>query len=256
MSPVAPAPPRTAPPAGWLPGGPPPPGGVPLFLLPPAGGSTALYRSAAWRALPDPVAACPVEPPGHGLRMAEGEPLHDLDALVALLDDRLRPPDGAPWAVLGHSLGALTAAAWALRAQRAGHPPVAVYLSAATPPWLRTDARDLAAADDAALWARLAALGGVPPRVAASPTARRLLTGVMRADVTAAAGWRPDLTTRLTCPVVAVAAAGDPAVDPATRHGWDRLTTGPFTPLALPGGHFYRAGLEDLAPVVASTWPG
>ena len=224
-----------------------------LFLLPPAGASAGVFRTwpdelrahTAAMAL-DPVA---VELPGRGARFAE-KPVTSLPALVDGLFREHTPAPGVPWAVVGHSLGALLGAAWAARAAADGRAPQLLVLSASAPPWLYSTAADLAGSDEE-LWQRVDALGGLPAAVRENPLARRMVGRVLQADVTAAARYRPAGPEPVGCPVVAVRGAEDPLVDASLVAGWSALTDRGFEEVELPGGHFYRSGLDDLIPVVA-----
>lgn len=233
--------------AAWLPDG----AGtdaLPLFLLPAAGGSAAMYEP--WLdAFPPQVAACPVELPGRGRRLT-AMAVEDLVTLVNRLDAACRPRGGQPWAVLGHSMGALVASVWAAAAYRAGHPPLVVYVSGAAPPWVLSTAREPAALDDERLWAYMVGLGGVPEPMRSSPLARRLLIRAMRADVTAADSWRPSGPVPTGCPIVAVAGEEDPVFPPVLVHQWRTASAAGFSARILPGAHFYRSGLTDLLPTV------
>jgi surfactin synthase thioesterase subunit len=221
--------------------------GIPLFLLPPAGGSAALF--ASWpAAAPAPVVPCPVELPGRGRRLTE-PPSHDLVALVAAMDAACAPRDGRPWAVFGHSMGALLAAAWAARACRAGRGPTVLYLSAAAPPWLLSVAEPLATLEEHELWRHMADLGGVPAQVR-TPAGARLFAPVMRADVLAAAGYRPPGPEPAGCPVVVLAGTDDPVFPAELSPAWREVSDGGFRLFRVPGGHFYRTGLDDLIPLV------
>jgi surfactin synthase thioesterase subunit len=220
---------------------------VSLFLLPPAGGSAAGFRG--WRkAFPPGISAVPVELPGRG-RLLARQPVTDLAALVTELDARYRPADGR-WAVLGHSMGGLTAAAWAERASEAGRPAVVLYLSAVAPPWLNRAATILADLGDDDLWHELTTLGGIPRSVVSEPAARRLLLRLLRADIVAAASWQPAGPVRAGCPVVAVCGRDEHGFSRAQLAGWERASRSGFESRLLPGGHFYQRGLDDLMPLV------
>src|SRR5687767_8117681 len=78
-----------------------------LFCFPYAGGGLAAYRS--WpNQLPADVEVCPIQLPGRDERMAEN-PFSDLPALVEALTEALAPRLAAPYALFGHSMGALIA---------------------------------------------------------------------------------------------------------------------------------------------------
>ena len=221
--------------------------GVPLFLLPPAGGSAALF--ASWPRVADgSVLPCPIELPGRGRRLG-GRPADDLLALVAEIDAACAPRDGRPWAVFGHSMGALVAFAWAARAHQSGRGPVMVYLSGAAPPWSVSVAEPLAALDERELWAHMVGLGGVPPALRTT-TAARLLAPVMRADVLAAAGYRVNGPRSVGCPVLVVAGEDDPVFPVELADAWQAVSVGDFRSRLMPGGHFYRNGLDDLISLV------
>ncbi|GAA0679552.1 alpha/beta fold hydrolase [Kitasatospora atroaurantiaca] len=223
-----------------------------LFLLPPAGASAGVFR--AWpEALRTrtglPVDMVAVELPGRGGRLAE--PLAtSLPALVDELFLEHTPERGVPWAVVGHSMGALLGAAWAARAAADGRGPQFLVVSASVPPWLHSTAADLAGPDEE-LWGRVDALGGLPAVIRENPVARRLFGRVLQADITAAARYRPAGPAPVGCPVVAVRGAEDPLVDASLVGGWSELTDRGFRELVLGGGHFYRGGVDDLIPVVA-----
>ena len=78
-----------------------------LLCLPYSGASAMVY--SRWRRkLPAWLQVRPVELPGRGARMAE--PLHtDMQALARQLASEQRLAASAPYALLGHSLGALLA---------------------------------------------------------------------------------------------------------------------------------------------------
>ncbi|MEU4846873.1 thioesterase II family protein [Streptomyces gilvosporeus] len=220
-----------------------------LFLLPPAGASAATFR--AWPgALEGDAEVVPVELPGRGARIGE-PPCDGLPALIRELAEVHTPSQGA-WAVVGHSMGALLGAGWAAAATRAGRPPAFLVVSASAPPWLHSTAAELEGSDEE-LWQRVDALGGLPPAIRDNPLARRLFGRALTADVTASARYRPSAPEPVGCPVVAVRGAADALVGAELLAGWSGLTREsghPFRTVTLPGGHFYRAGVDDLIPLV------
>jgi medium-chain acyl-[acyl-carrier-protein] hydrolase len=229
----------------WLPGGPPDPADFALYLLPPAGGSASIYRLEEWTRGGDGVRVAPVELPGHGRRLAE-PPVSDLSELVDRLDAACRPAAGR-WAVLGHSMGALVAQAWAAKAARQGRAAKVLYLSAAAPAWRFPIAADLLGCDDTRLWERFVGFGAVLDRVQTSAAVARLITRVIRADLTAVAALCGQPPEPAGCPVVAFHGTEDTAFPHELLDGWREIADGGFTRISLPGAHFYERGLGQLA---------
>src|SRR5262249_23742176 len=78
-----------------------------IFCLPYAGGASDLFRE--WRkALAPTIQVCPIELPGRGGR-SEEEPHTDLTGLVEILGSELRSRLDRPFALFGHSMGAVIA---------------------------------------------------------------------------------------------------------------------------------------------------
>jgi surfactin synthase thioesterase subunit len=223
-----------------------------VFALPPAGGSAGVFRGWDDRLralLGDTVRFVAPELPGRGARIAERPP-SEIDGYVRDLDQRYAPPAGERWAVLGHSFGALLAASWAALAHREGRGPELVVVSGAAAPWRHSTAALLDGTDDE-IWDRIGALGGLPAQIRASPQGRRLIERALVGDVRASARYRPTGPLPVGCPVLAVRGEDDPLIDDELTAAWSAVTTDAFTFRVLPGGHFYRSGIEDLVPLLA-----
>ena len=75
-----------------------------LFCLPYAGGGASLFRD--WgQALPDSVEVCAIQLPGREDRIAE-TPFRQVEDLLPVLLEKLRPYLDRPIAFFGHSMGA------------------------------------------------------------------------------------------------------------------------------------------------------
>src|SRR3954463_501070 len=88
-----------------------------LVCLPYAGGSASIYHGWASE-LDDDVELVAVQLPGRGPRLREA-PFTQMEALLGALVEAMAPLDDAPFALFGHSMGALVGfelARW-LRAQ-------------------------------------------------------------------------------------------------------------------------------------------
>lgn len=219
---------------------------VRLFCFPYAGASAQFYHR--WRrVLPTWLDVCPVELPGRGARF--GEPLQEnLTALANQLAAELQaselPDQGQPFAFFGHSLGALLAfeVAHALRAQGAPQPQVLV-VSASAAPTRRNPERYRALETDAELRAELQGLGGTVAEVLNNPEMLALVLPVLRADFRLCAGYRPQARAPLAC-ALSVLSGRDDAIEAADLHAWSHETSGAFSSLELPGGHFFVQSQE------------
>ena len=116
--------------------------GVRLFCLPHAGsGAAAFYR---WkRVLPDGVKVCPVLLPGREVRLGEPSERRVLD-VVEGLQAEIAGELERPYAIFGHSMGALLAYEWARRIAADGLPgPLKLFVSGRNAPQLMIGHREL-----------------------------------------------------------------------------------------------------------------
>ncbi|SFD53148.1 thioesterase II family protein [Streptomyces aidingensis] len=224
---------------GWIVG--PPrrdPPSLRLFCLPYVAGAASVY--APWRgALGEHTEVCAIELPGRQTRWRT--PAYTrLGPLVDALASALRNELDVPWALFGHSMGALIAFELAreLRRRGAGEPRV-LFVSAGPAPRLRGGSPRVHDLPAARIAARIAALGGLPEELRAEPELLRLFLPVIRADFAVCETYRYRPERPLDCPVVAFAGRDDAEVPPERMAPWAEETAGRFTRHVLPGGHFF-----------------
>src|SRR5271170_8113500 len=104
-----------------------------LFCLPYAGGSALIFR--AWsNALPADIEVCPIQLPGRSTRLKE-QPFTAMSALIQVLAQALSPLLDKPFAIFGHSLGALVGFELARQLRRQyGVNPARLFVSAVRAP--------------------------------------------------------------------------------------------------------------------------
>src|SRR5262245_41626934 len=106
-----------------------------LYCFPFAGGGASIFR--LWPdALPASVEVCSVQPPGRETRFREA-PFARMAPLVAVLADVLLPELERPYALFGHSMGALIAFELAReQRRRRARPPEQLIVSGRGAPHL------------------------------------------------------------------------------------------------------------------------
>jgi surfactin synthase thioesterase subunit len=215
---------------------------VRLFCFHHAGGAASVFTG--WVGQLNPYAAVvPVQLPGRERRIREPRVL-DMDELVTRLDRHLDAELRTPYALYGHSMGALIAFRLAeRRAARGARGPLALLAGAASAPHQPSSAAVLAEARDDELAAWMGEIGGLSPMMREHPQwldmALRLTRDDLRlyaSDTAAAAGL---VGEPLDCPIHVFAGDDDPVVPPTAADGWARHTRAGSLVHAVPGGHFF-----------------
>lgn len=207
-----------------------------LFVLHHAGGSHLLYRH--WPArLPDTWDVRLLDAPGHGFLVDEPQ-ITDAGRLADFLLRHVEPELTVPYALFGHSMGALLAYEITRRAIDRGLPlPVWVGLSARPAPQSADRTRELS---DDELRARLRGLGGMPEGVIDDSGLWARFYPVIRGDLRLVANWRPaEDAAPLPLALSAFAGRDDHSAAPPLMAGWGEHCEHFLGLRAFDGGHFY-----------------
>lgn len=228
----------------WLPFGVGADARVRLVCLPHAGAGASGYR--AWgRGLPADIAVCPVQLPGRESWLGQA-PYETVEPLVSELAATVTESVEPPYALFGHSLGALVAFELARRIRQLGAPePVHLFVSGRHAPQIGTDLPGLRDLDIAELSARLAELGGTPPEILANTELLACIAPLLRADFAVNETYRYTAQPPLDVPITAFAAIADPRAELSQLRAWQAQTNRDFQLHEIPGGHF--AVLERAA---------
>jgi medium-chain acyl-[acyl-carrier-protein] hydrolase len=210
-----------------------------LYCLPHAGGGAAVY--AAWaNLLPPDVELCRIQLPGRENRLREA-PFDALLPLVEVVAQVLRPQLDLPFALFGHSMGALIAFELARQLRRDnGVTPAQLFVSGRWAPHWPSPDPALAQLPDAEFMAALRArYNNIPDVVANDPELLAIYVPLLRADVTLLDTYVYTSERALDCPIVALGGVDDARVPRASLEAWREHSTQPVVVQQFPGGHFY-----------------
>ncbi|MDX3696467.1 alpha/beta fold hydrolase [Streptomyces europaeiscabiei] len=238
-----------------------------LYCLPHAGGSARPYGRLEG-AVPRGVRVVPLELPGHGRRLRE-RPLRDIGQVVTEVirlmgeDREGREDQGQPFALFGHSFGALVGYETARRLRQLGTPPELLLVSARNSPAWPLSHEPLHLLPDPSFAAGLSRMGGIPEALLAEPAVLHVYLPSLRADLLMVETYAHTHSEPLDVPVAAFAGLQDRLTDPAGMRAWAEQTSRPFDLTLLRGGHFFldepefRRALADrigrIGPPAAAT---
>ncbi|MEU4768078.1 alpha/beta fold hydrolase [Actinosynnema sp. NPDC023794] len=213
-----------------------------LYCFPHAGGAAGEY--ARWAAhLPD-LRVAAINLPGRAHHL--GEQAHT--AMAPLVEAVVREVAfSEPFALFGHSLGALVAFEVARKLRARGSAPLRLFVSSCTAPPLPAPRAPLHVLDDRALRAEIERRWGpLPASVGADDRLLAAALACYRADFTVLETYRHVPGEPVDSPITAL--VGDREVDGAERMtGWREHTAGPFDLHRRRGGHFHtRDHLDGL----------
>jgi surfactin synthase thioesterase subunit len=222
----------------WLPVRPSREPGIRLFCFPHAGAGSLAYQGWS-RLLPPSIQVLPVLPPGRETRLREA-PYTSIEPYVADLAAALAPELRPPYALFGHSLGALVAFELARRVRAGGlTAPAHLFVSGRIAPQLTEHRRILhrLPADDLAR--ELTALGGLTRELDLGDHRLGRLLAAIRADLTVNETYASRTEPELSTAVTALGGTADPRVNDGELTAWCAQTSGKFALRTYQGGHFY-----------------
>lgn len=216
-----------------------------LFCFPYAGGGTAIYHS--WpEKLPSNVEVCAIQLPGRGSRLME-KPFRRMPALVSALEDALVPWLDKPFALFGHSMGALIAFELARRLQsRRKMEPLHLFVSGAGAPYVPSRGLPLHDLPEGEFFEALRGLDGTPDELLKNDDLLRLILPTLRADFAICETYHYRNGLMLNCPITAYGGLQDRRVYRSDLKAWHTETNVAFSMQMLPGSHFFLHTAEPL----------
>ena len=221
---------------------------VQLICFPHAGAGASTFRQ--WPSLlPPDVDVCLIQLPGREDRLAE-PPFSRLPPLVDTLVRVLEPVLHKPFALFGHSMGALVAFELARALRASGAPqPVHLLIAAKQPPQLPEVQPPVHGLPDEHFLAEVRRLNGTSDAVLRHPELMRLMTPLLRADIAVCETYQYVDAPPLACPLSVFAAEGDASARPDRMADWSRQTTSRYRLHKFQGDHFFVQ--REVAAVVA-----
>jgi len=216
-----------------------------LFCFPYAGTGAAIFRSWA-EGLPADIEVCPVQLPGRANRTAEAR-FTRLGPLIPALAQGLAPLLDQPFAVFGHSLGALIGFELTrhLR-QHYGLQPVRLLVSADRAPHRPRHEPPLHTLPDRPFLIELAHFNGIPAPVLADRELMQLLLPTLRADLTLYETYRYTAEAPLDCPISCFGGWQDHKVKVGDLEAWRDQTRATFSLRLFTGDHFFLNSAQTL----------
>lgn len=236
--------------------GPARPGRPRLFCFPHGGGAPAEF--VRWARTLRSVEINAVQLPGRGSRLSEPV-LTRMDELVAEVVEIM--PTCAPYALFGHSFGALVAYEVTLELRRTGRTlPDHLIVSGFPAPSIPRTEQSIHHLPDADLLNEVARRhGGMSSEILADPERKTMIARYLRADyqILETYEWRPDAP--LPVPLT-VFSGNDDAIGTNSLRAWQRHVLGEIGIRQFPGDHFYfrqhqETVLRALAGVVRTSSP-
>lgn len=230
-----------------------------LFCFPYIGGGINVFRG--WHELlPHHIELYPVELPGHGARIGE-QPFDRLKPLVEAAAQSISPLLDKPFAVFGHSMGALVGFEVVRKLRRDhGALPLSLFMSACRAPHIPDEDPPIHTLPEEEFIEELERYEGTPEQVLKNPELMEIFLPVLRADFAACETYAYSDEPPLECPIHAMGGLEDKIVNLPNIREWGTQTSDLFSMKEFPGGHFFlhdtqedlvrfiEAGLEVQAP--------
>lgn len=209
-----------------------------LFCLPYAGVGASVFHPWA-QGLPPDIDLCAVQLPGRENRLRE-RPFTRLLEAVEALAVVLRPSLDVPFALFGHSMGALIAFELARQLQkRYGQSPAILFVSGRQAPQVQETTPPFFDWPEAEFVAEVRRrYQGLSESVMNNPELRRIFIPILRADFELLSTYVYSGSKPLACPITALGGYQD-NLSREDLTAWKELTAGVFRLYMFAGNHFF-----------------
>lgn len=222
-----------------------------LFCFPYAGGGASVFRN--WKNfLPQEIEAYALQAPGRETRFSE-PPISEMQALVKLAAEAIKPYTDKPFALFGHSLGSTIAFETARLLQAEGIDPGLVIISGRQCPGAPSKRSPIGHLPEKEFLKGLEGYNGTPKEVLQNKDLIELLLPMIRADFLLSENYQHHQPSDLLrCPILGLGSKQDFWLDPVYLERWSQFTSGTFESQWFEGDHFYlNHHTEDLVKTVS-----
>lgn len=216
-----------------------------LYCFPYAGASHTVFQH--WRALlAEDIELALVKLPGRGARFGEPQ-ARSLAELANCLATEIAQAsaEGTPFALFGHSMGALLAFETARALRRFDLSPVHLLVSGRTAPAAHGWRERLSDLPDAAFLEVIGSMNGLPQELIDNAEWLELFLPIIRADFALCEDYRYQSGHPLNCPISVLAGRGDASVPVPLLEGWAAETHAHCQTRLFAGGHFFLFEQQD-----------
>ena len=216
-----------------------------LICFPYAGGGASIFRT--WPAhLPRNVDVWAVRLPGRENRLAE-TPHSRITPLIENLTALLRPHLTVPYALFGHSLGALVSFELTRRVrQEKLAVPVHLFVSGRQAPQIPESDPSIHHLPETEFVQQVKHYNGIPQAVFQEPELLQLMVPVLRADFAVNETYHYIPRDPLSCPISAFGGEHDATVPIDGLKAWQVQTTHRFKTRFYSGDHFFLRSAQKL----------
>ncbi|WP_217602958.1 thioesterase II family protein [Chitinophaga sp. GbtcB8] len=208
-----------------------------IFCFHFAGGSKYSYRQFISLAA-DNLRFIPIELPGRGARVRETL-LTDMEMMADDLLDQIRNRLDVPYAIYGHSMGALLAYMVTVRIIRMGlNKPLHLFVSGCEGPSAARSTKGISALPREEFIRKVEAMGGFPDDLLRQPEIINFFEPILRSDFQSVETYNYEPTTKLDLPIT-VMIGDDEQVKYKEACEWRQETTHDIEIKIFPGKHFF-----------------
>jgi surfactin synthase thioesterase subunit len=208
-----------------------------LFCFPFAGGNKYSYRDYE-KFMPSNIKLIPIESPGRGMRFSERLSC-SIDEIVADYYDQIKDYLQEPYAIYGHSMGALTGFLVTKRIIEENlNPPLHLFFSGRAGPSSKDKDEAKYLLPQKEFVAELKSLDGIPEGVLKDEDLMEIFEPILRADFQAIETYTYNSSQAIDIPI-SVAIGKEEKVSLQEAEAWQKESQHPLKIKQFPGKHFF-----------------